>query len=403
MNLSRTALYALGCITLLAVIGVGVWFAQISRPEGTTEGGARDGFFGSLFPFGRETTGGALGGERDTGDLDPVGAVPELRKVSEAPVAGGTYVRAGETLLIRYTERDTGHIYETPVTLSTTVRLTNSTVPAVHDSIWLTASSSLLRFLSDEGEVQNFIANVATSSEDQELYGGFLKDYTRIAVGPKGTLFGVLESSTGALLESLGSTGENVRVVFASPIQSWIPHASNGRYFVAPAPSGRSLGSLYEIKNNSLVRVIEERPGFQALAERDGSLVAVTGGAQNALSLAVYDLSNGGMIEVPVGTVTQKCAWALGRAGELVCAIPRSLPQGMYPDDWLLGLVHTDDDLYRVDTETGKVTRVFNLSESGSGPFDVGEAHLSDDGSYFLFINRLDQTLWSATLTPESP
>jgi hypothetical protein len=113
----------------------------------------------------------------------------------------------------------------------------------------------------------------------------------------------------------------------------------------------------------------------------------------------MYDLKNGGQVTIPVGTLVQKCAWAAGRSATLVCAIPKSIPKGMYPDDWLLGIVHTDDDIYEINTDTGAVTRIFNLSESGSGPFDVGQALLSDDGSYFLFVNRNDQTLWSAKLT----
>ena len=397
MNVPRSALYAVGFLVLLIIVALGVWLFQLSAGEsgGSSE---RTGFFGSLFPFGRDS--GPLGGGGTADDtlLEP-GVVPELRKISEEPVAGGAFVRTPTGLVIRYTERNTGHIYETPVALSTSVRLVNSTVPGVHDSIWLTASSTLMRFLAEDDSIQNFIGRISSTTEDQDLAGDFIKDYVRIAVGPKDTLLGVLETPSGSTIESLSASGANVRSVFTSPLSSWIPHASRGVWYVASAPSGRSLGALYEIQNSSLVRAIPPRAGFQALPERDGVLVAVTGGAQNAVSLAVYDLGNGGMIEAPVGTVVQKCAWAVGRRAELVCGIPRTVLPGLYPDDWLLGIIHTDDDLYRVDTDTGNITRVFNLSESGSGPFDITDMQLSDNGSYALFINRTDQTLWSARLT----
>jgi hypothetical protein len=212
-------------------------------------------------------------------------------------------------------------------------------------------------------------------------------------------LLGVLETPAGSDIESLTSDGKNIKTLFTSSVASWVPHLSSGKYYLASAPSGESAGAGYEIKSGTLVRVLAPRTGFQALFQTDGPLVVVTGGSKNALTLSMYDLKNGGMLDMPVGTLAQKCAWAAGRSALLICAIPKSVPPGLYPDDWLLGITHTDDDLYEINTDTGAVTRVFNLSESGSGPFDVAQVHLSDDGSYFLFVNRNDQTLWSAKLT----
>lgn len=399
MNLPRALLYALGFLVFLAVVGLGVWFFQIS-PSATEGQATRTGFFGSLFPF--SDSGSPEGRAGEGARPTEAGVVPELRKISEEPVAGAGFARVTNGLVIRYTERNTGHIYETPVALSTSERLVNSTVPGVHDSIWLNASTTLMRFLSESGGVENFVGFVASSTEDQELLGGFIPPYSRIAHGVSGMLFGVLETEAGSRLETLTDEGENIKTVLTSSISSWIPHMRGASLFVASAPTGVAGGALYEIDDRELVRRIPPRNGFQARVQLDGPLVAVTGGSANALSLAVYDLGNGGMIEAPVGTVIQKCAWAAGRRAELVCGIPRTVLPGLYPDDWLLGLIHTDDDLYRVDTDTGSITRVFNLSESGSGPFDITDLVLSDDGTYALFINRVDQTLWSARLTQEA-
>lgn len=399
MNLPRSALYAVGLLVLLIIVALGIWLFQIS-PNATEGQATRTGFFGSLFPFGNSGSPEGRGGE-DSRATEP-GVVPELRKISEEPVAGAGFARFTNGLVIRYTERNTGHIYETPVALSTSERLVNSTVPGVHDSIWLNASTTLMRFLSESGGVENFVGFVASSTEDQELLGGFIPPYSQITPGVNGTLFGVLETEAGSRLETLTNEGESIKTVLTSSISSWIPHMRGTSLFVASAPTGVGSGALYEIDGGELVRRIPPRNGFQARMQLDGPLVAVTGGSANTLSLAVYDLGNGGMIEAPVGTVIQKCAWAAGRRAELVCGIPRTVLEGLYPDDWLLGLIHTDDDLYRIDTDTGSITRVFNLSESGSGPFDITDLVLSDDGTYALFINRVDQTLWSARLTQET-
>ena len=402
MKLDRTVLYAVIFIAFIAAVAVIVWLLQ---PPATSTGQVENerGFFSTLFPFGRsgsaQTT--PLGNDGETFDS---GIVPELRKLSEESVAGATYFRgSGGLISVRYIERDTGHIYETPVSQSTQIRLTNSTIPAVHDSTWVAASTTLMRFLSDENGIQNFVGVIASSTADQDLTGGFLRNYSRITVGAKNVLFGILETPTGSVAESLLPDGTGIKTVFTSTLQSWIPHASFGKFYLASAPSGRSFGSVYEVRNGNLERVIEPRTGLQALFQKEGQLVAITGGAQNALSLAMYDLQNGGMLEIPVGTIIQKCAWAAGRTAMLVCAVPRTVPQGVYPDDWLLGRIHTDDDVYEINTDTGAIIRVFNLSESGSGPFDVTQAMLSDDGEYFLFVNRNDQTLWSARLNPEIP
>ena len=141
MKIDRTILYALIFIAFVGAVLAVVWLLRPSAAavQGT---GTSSGFFSTLFPYGKSTPAPGVPAQEEP---RAVGAVPDLRKVSDEPVAGGAYVRGiGGLEYIRYVERNTGHIYETPITQSTALRLTNDTVPAVHDAVWLTGSTTLM-------------------------------------------------------------------------------------------------------------------------------------------------------------------------------------------------------------------------------------------------------------------
>ena len=387
---------ALAFLTLLLVVVGGVWVfsSLLGGSDGATNGDR--GFFGSLFPFGRGGGTTILDPTKDA--LEPGGPVPRLRKVTDAPVAGATFA-TGITGLpsVRYVERETGHMYETPLDAVTVIRLTNTTVPAVRDARFLNASTTLMRFLSETGTIENFLGSVTTTSTDATLQGTFLEPFARTTFSGS-ALIGILETPDGSALKSVSLDGITARSVFSSPIGSWVPHAAGGKVFVSSAPSGRAAGALYEVANGKLERLMGGIRGLEVLPHPSAASFLVSSGAENAVSLYLLDGASGVLGTLPRATSVSKCSW-IGVSRQAVCAFPKTLPGGLYPDDWLLGRVHTTDDLWIVDTETGTLTVALDLEAESGVRIDAADLRASDDGRFVLLRNRNDQGLWVASLT----
>jgi hypothetical protein len=399
MKLPRNLWVAVLFIGVLILIGGGVWaYDYFLVPLTSTGNPSASGtnIFGSLFPFGNGSVKTPTGGiATDNGSQSPV---PELRRVTDQQVAGATFATGQDgTEVIRYVERQTGHIFETPVNSFTTTRLTNTTIPAVHDALWISASSTIMRFTDTDGVISNFVGSFDAYTADQSLQGTFLKKYSRIGVIAGGAaLVGVLESVGGSTIETVQPDGLNPKTILTSSIRSWIPLGAGNSVLVATAPASGVSGSLFDTAGGTLTKLISDISGLEALPSPSGSKVLISSGAATTVVLSIYDRSTGDIQVLPRGTLVDKCAWT--RSPErILCAFPKDSLQQNYPDDWLLGRAHTNDDLWFINPITGSMTEAANLTNTNS--IDVSRIVVDPTGDYAVFIDRSDASLWSAQLT----
>ena len=109
MKIPRGTYVALGFVFLLVVLTGGVWlYQQFAVPTGTGAEAPR-GAFGSLFPFGGDTNTGPTETGTDVAQV-PRGSVPRLRQVSVESVAGSTFASTTRGTMLRFVERNTGHV-----------------------------------------------------------------------------------------------------------------------------------------------------------------------------------------------------------------------------------------------------------------------------------------------------
>lgn len=382
-------------LLVLVVLAVATTLLYLSRSDETVLDSEREGIFGTLFPF-RDSVTPTQTEDRVTDDSAAV--VPRVRKVTDAPVSGARFVTGvSGTLAVRYVARETGHIYEVPVDSYSAVRLTNTTVPRSYEARWASASTTILRFINENDVPENFMGSFNATSTDQPLSGIFLKNYSRIALTESGGVLGLSTEATGSVLELFTPESGAMRTLFTSPLTSWIPLTAGTRVFVLSAPSGLAQGSLYEVEGGRLRSLIQNSAGLQVLVRNDGRrILASTGTVQNT-TLFVTD-GNGVRSNSPARrTLVDKCTWV--RITNIVlCAIPTELPRGTYPDDWLLGRVHTNDELWLIDTVVGTQTLIFDPEEGGFPAFDMYRLSVSEDSTYALFIHKTDQTLWAIRL-----
>ncbi|MES2134735.1 MAG: hypothetical protein V4449_00640 [Patescibacteria group bacterium] len=379
------------------------FFTAQKTPNGGTPA-PRD-FFSAFFPFGAGTP-ATKTPEGSTEEVSVQKVLTRLRQVSSRPTAGSWFASEASTTTpshIRFMERATGHIFETPVDSYTEVRLSNTTIPLIQDLIAITDSTLLLRTLPDTETIVNAFAVLNATSSQQSVYTLPLKGFKRSAVAKSGlTMLTVSETSGGSHIELMQPDGAKPRTVLLSPIRSWVPLAGGERFFIASAPSSGISGFLYEIKTNgTLTKIIGDVPGLLALPSPGGRYVLYSSGVGIRTTLGMVDTKTGQTYASPLGTLATKCAWISEEAPLVFCGVSDPLMAGSIalPDDWLLGKIARNDSAWIIRPLESTAQSLGHLEEIAGTPVDLINPVISPDQKYVTFMNKNDLTLWSLDLT----
>ena len=87
----------------------------------------------------------------------------------------------------------------------------------------------------------------------------------------------------------------------------------------------------------------------------------------------------------------------------MYCAVPQTLPQAEYPDQWYQGLFSFSDNIWKIDTKTGVVEKILTPSDLRASSLDMINLTLSSDDSYLLFMNKITGTPWVFRIATDAP
>jgi hypothetical protein len=395
------AIFIAALVVIIAVVaGYKFLAGGVSNVSTGTSG---NNLFSALFPFGNSgsnTTGGSSAAS-STPVTGTEGPVPILREVSPGPVAGGWFV-SGATATsapsIRYMLRENGSVTETPADSLATTRLSNTTVPGVEELYAVASSTVLIRYLNTNETLQNALGTLHTSAAEQALMLSSLPPFNRVAVGSDGSMVTVTEENGGSVVERTKLDGSGAKTLLASPIASWVPLAGGTNTFVETAPSAAAVGYVYEIVSGTLQKIAGGLPGLTASVSPSGRYVAVSGNGANGFTFFVFDTKTGAILPVPVHATTLKCAWIPPYEPLLFCAVPATVSSAPFPDAWLLGGSTTADQAWVVDPTKNTAYVVGALADQNSNAIDAENVSVGPTGSYALFMNKNDLSLWSLNI-----
>lgn len=388
----------LGAVALVVLLLVGFFlFFQNSGEPSEDAAGQGGGFFASLFPFNFGGGGGAPTGS-ENGEIPIVDErpIPRLRQVSPEPVGGGflfTSDRASTT--IRYVERATGHVYETAADSLTARRISNTTIPGVFETFWENENNLIIRYLTENLDIETFAITLAEAEQEQTVNGVFVPSWDRAALDPeRETLFTVTRAQAGSSASLLRSDGSNPRIVLASPISSWVPLQSRNDLFLQTAPASKVPGYLFRVSNQNLVRVLGPANGLMALVSPSGRYILSSANTERGIELSVFDTSSNEAQTLPLATLAPKCAFVSETPVQIFCGVPSEFPEGEYPTDWLLGRTAVSDDLWLISLPDGAATFLAAPSEDYDVSLDIEHVVVDEEGSYAGFTNKNDLTFW---------
>lgn len=393
MKFSQLSL-ALAFIAVLALVAGGIWLASSIFQTSSQEGGEVSRGFSAFFPFTQEIPSSAPRTQQGEPGAEPV---TNVRKVTEAPVASATWVVDAGITKLRYIERETGHLYDAMVDAPTLTRRTNTTVPAVMDALWLSGTTTLMRVYEDPDTIRTVLGTLGTTTAtDAVLATGEFGDYTSLATA-NGTIVGVRRTAQGAEIDLLSGARAAPRTLVRSPLVSLVPHIGGSSVYVVSAPSGSVPGSAYISTRTGLSRIIGPFVGLEIVPSDSGTRLLASVGGVNRIALGIVT-SIDSFIELPLSTMAHKCAWVPRSQTLVICAVPKTLPAGLYPDAWALGAVETSDALWAIDTETGATTELLDPETEGIASIDAYRLVVDPALKALAFINRTDSSLWMLTL-----
>ncbi|HEX9608953.1 MAG TPA: hypothetical protein VGA06_01940 [Candidatus Paceibacterota bacterium] len=403
--MNRTILIISAVFVLTLGIVLGTYFFFLQGNNGGTSTSIRD-----VLPFG-------LGGsDRETSSRTPLNAnetstgsastdstpILELRQLHEKPVAGAITFEEAGTSTVRFVERESGHVFEITEEERTPRRITNTTLPRIQEALWATKEMVLLRYLSDTGDVQTFVAKVTLASAGDgvgELQGTFLPpDIISLAVRPGAAFYTVLGEERG-YVENL--TSGVARSILPIPFTEWLPSwISPNRLALTSKPSASAAGVLYTLntETGSLSRVLGGRFGLVTLVSPDGNQVLFSERSSSGFSLHVFAIDSGSATALPQRTIPEKCAWSSLLPKTAYCGVPDQVPGGEYPDVWYQGKISFTDAVWALNTADGSAELLKRPLDVSGAMLDITNPLLTEDESHFVFTNKKDGTLWSLVL-----
>jgi riboflavin synthase alpha subunit len=393
-------------LILLAIIGFLVWFFLLRTVPTATTDGPQQGT--DLFPFGPNSSSTRPQNDQNqngTSTIDLSNSteekVPRLRQLWKDPTAGMTFFpETGTTTSVRFVDRATGHIYESPVMAIGNSKISNVTIPQIHEALWASNGSELVfRYLKNSSSIQSFYANIGTStaSTTSSLEGYFLPSNIRdMAVRDRKALYFNPTLNTGSLVQ--GEIDGTKRIVaFNSEARDWsLSYTNQKNIFLSTRPSGsiKGFGYALDLTTGITTKIAGDILGLAGTINPSGTWAFMSAHERGRIVSASYDLTTQKTTSLSTRTLSDKCAWSTVQKSLIYCAVPVGIPSGTYPDDWYKGITSFSDKLVSIDLVTGQTEEILDPSFEATQEMDIMKITVAPKDTSVTFINKKDMSLW---------
>ncbi len=399
-------------IVLIAIMAFLAWFFFLRTTDQTgpdTNNQPTD-----LFPFGQgsttpNTTEPQTG--TTTGQIDISNGssqqIPRFRQLWREPNAGAVFFPGtGTTTGVRFIDRATGHAYESPLLSTGETKISNVTIPQIHEALWADNGTELVfRYLKDDSSIQSFYGAISTSSAattSSAIEGYFLPtDIRDISIAGDKILYFNPSVQIGSLVQSrIDGTGR--RVVMSSDARDWSVLTTNQKTaFLNTRPSGavKGFGYALDLATGSMSKIAGDILGLTGTINPTATWALMSAQERGGIVSASYDLTKKTMSTILIKTLSDKCAWSNTKNSLVYCAVPINIPSGTYPDDWYQGETSFSDKLISIDLSTGETELVVDPSFDAAQDMDIMKIVVDRTDSHITFTNKKDMSLWLYRLT----
>ncbi len=411
MSRKFTIILISSVLGLLLLSMVGYYFI-IQNNDGSTGGIAAS--FRSFLPFGgndtpppsEENPSVTATSTSNTGYNPTITNFTEkLRKISSQPIAGMGSIDTKAGTLVRYIEKATGHIYEVEMFSPKITRISNTTVPVVYDAQWGNAGNSIIaRYLKNDNvtvDTYSLTLKAASTTAVETLMGiafpGGISDVATYG----NSAFYLQQSSLGSQGYVSNFEGTKKKLIWSNDIKELNSQFVNDRYVALTTKPYQNIeGYLYLVDTGTgqVRRILGNILGLSALVNKDAtSVIYLEQG--DSVKFGYYSITKKAYVDVSPATFPEKCIWSKKNLEIAYCAVPNKQLSNSSLTDWYMGKISTQDYLWRFDLKENTSTIISDLSLESGEWIDVIKPILSDNEQYLVFMNKIDNSLWSLDLT----
>lgn len=298
---------------------------------------------------------------------------------------------------IRYVEKTTGHVNQMYMDTKASAKISNSTIPNIHEAIFDGKASSIIyRYLGEDGKtITSFLAKLGGTQ------GEFLPlNILDISISPDKSKFFYLTETQSGVTGTIRSFSDTKKTqIMSSPLTELISQwVTDQKIYLTTKASYSVNGSLFSLNTTSgvITKVFGGVKGLTTLSNKDGSVILYSTSTNSGPSLSLFNSKNQKRDSLEIYGLPEKCVWMNDNIN-IICAVPNNISEGSYPDIWYQGIKSFNDSLIRIDTGTLQKTNIVNSDEEIY--FDAINLFLnSKDGKQLFFTNKKDGTLWSLDL-----
>jgi len=323
----------------------------------------------------------------------PEGTITSL-SLAETNALGLNLLSNGTDQLI-FIDRPTGNIYSLGIN-NNLQRLTYSTLTGIGAVQWgkdKIGYRSLISYL-DGRNINSYWGIFTLSSSTEAVALALEPTQGKIIAGassPDRQKIFTLEANGDGTVGYLSPwSDQGKKKIWSAPVSNWLiswPQAEIISLTTKPAASiGGSLFFLNPITGN-LKTVLTGISGLETLVNPLGNSVIFSRSYGGRLTLYSLDLKNDKTETIGINTLAEKCVWVDNEV--IYCAVPKTIPSGLYPDDWQKGKIKFSDDIWKIDL--AKKVTIMTLPLKGD--YDLVNLVFSAERNTLYAINKLDNSV----------
>lgn len=389
--MKRTVFIIIGSITLFLIFSLWLYLLLFGTPAEV-----RDAF--TNFGFGsREATPiSGLELPEQTGQVNLTSST--LSQLTMRPVAGFGLAQVGSsTAFALYAERGTGHVYRIDLGNGTETRLLQKTFVAVSQAFFASdGSAAVLVGVGNDGRTAHLEELEANRPTHQ-----FPDGADNIAfVGDREVRY-TITSQDGTIGYSYKLDTAETDQLFQTALSDVDVIWKNDETLLHSRPAPTLRGSLYRVQGNTMTRVGDSGLSFSSLASpmlTDIHIETYFNSEIGRLTSLVKE-SGAEDVRLVIATLADKCAFDVLNGKSVWCGLPLEALGLNDQSAWYKGMLNFSDFLWRIDLNTGEAMVDENLYNATGREVDVLDLTIDNAGSYLLFKNKLDDTLWLKRLT----
>ncbi len=311
----------------------------------------------------------------------------------------------GKESMISFVERATGHIYETSTSSLTITKYSNTTKPKIYEALFISRETVLYRNLFEPSDSIKTVSGSlqtlsATTSEKTLVTKSLPNDIFSVALSPnKNKAFFLQKAQPIGVLAN--TDGSNAISLFNLPFTEWLISWPNEKFVTITTKASSFVdGYMYTINTatKAIEKVVGNKKGLTTLTSPDMSKVLFSESLGGSTYLSLFDTKTKSSKPLFFRTFAEKCVWSTKNSDSVICAVPKDIAFGTYPDAWYQGLIFFTDDIWRINTKTGETTLLASLGDLSGTAIDVINPTLSEDNRYLIFNNKADLSLWGLQL-----